>query len=448
MKIAVIGSGYVGLVASACFAANQHQVFCVDSDADKVARLRRGKIPIYEPGLERLVRLGTDTERLSFGTDMASAVRNAKIVMIAVGTPDGDGEGAQDLSSVFKVAEQIADSLGEHHCVVVTKSTVPVGTGDLVEAIIARRNPEAAFDVVSNPEFLREGSAIYDFQNPDRIVIGAETERARALMGQLYPRKYFGDAPVMYTGRRTSELIKYAANAFLASKIAFVNQVADLCERVGADVVDVSRGMGLDPRIGREFLRPGPGYGGSCLPKDTRALVRIARNHGSPAQMFEAVVTANDARKAGLADRVAAACGGSVAGREVALFGVTFKSNTDDMRDSPALPLIAALQAQGARIRAYDPAGMANAARLVKGVNFAEDAYGCADGADVAVLVTDWMQFRNLDLARLRSVLREPLVVDLRNLYDPAEMREAGLTYVGIGREAEIVPCQAREAAE
>jgi UDPglucose 6-dehydrogenase len=445
MKIAVIGSGYVGLVASSCLADMDHHVCCVDCDAAKIEQLRAGGLPIHEPGLQELVARGISTGRLTFGTDLAAAVGAAKIVFIAVGTPDGNGDGKPDLSSVFTVAADIARAL-RGYCAIVTKSTVPVGTGDVIERILAAHCSRAFFDVVSNPEFLREGRAIHDFKNPERIVIGTKQDRAQALMARLYAPAHFGRAPVLFTSRHTAELMKYAANAFLALKVAFINDVAELCEYVGADVEDVTHGMGLDVRIGREFLRPGPGFGGSCLPKDTRALVQMAQECGAPRGLFEAIVTANQARKDGLAKRVISACGGSVRGLEIALLGLTFKSDTDDMRESPAVPLIAALQANGAQVRAYDPAGMKNAARIVDGVKFINDPYTCVRGAHAIVLLTDWLEFQQLDLRRLRQFAAEPLLIDFRNMLDPANVARSGLTYVSVGRNIVVAKRKTRRS--
>uniref|UniRef100_Q07KU9 UDP-glucose 6-dehydrogenase n=1 Tax=Rhodopseudomonas palustris (strain BisA53) TaxID=316055 RepID=Q07KU9_RHOP5 len=432
MDIAVVGSGYVGLVAGACLASLGHCVICVDRDADRIARLNAGEVPIHEPALDRLIAVGLAGGALRFGTSLAEAVLVSEIVFIAVGTPTG-GDGSADLSCVREVVREISDVLPGPR-VIVVKSTVPVGTGDEIELILGERHPPKMYDVVSNPEFLREGRAVADFLQPDRIVIGAATVRGRAAMKRLYDPAQFADAPVLFIARRSAELTKYAANAFLASKVAFINDVSDLCERAGADVQDVAHGMGLDPRIGPDFLRPGPGYGGSCFPKDTRALLRIARDLGAPDEMFSAVVAANEMRKRSLAQRVVAACGGSVAGLEIALLGLTFKADTDDMRESPALALIAGLQGRGARVRAYDPAGMSNAGRLTRNVAFAKDAMSCVEAADAAVVVTDWPEFAGLDLANLAVAMASPLLIDLRNVFDPDAAAARGLSYVGVGR--------------
>jgi len=434
MRVTVVGSGYVGLVASACLANLGHDVNCVDHDAAKIKTLLAGDVPIYEPGLDTLIAAAVRDGKLTFGTSLKAAMKGAEIAFIAVGTPDRKDDGKPDLTNVYAVAGQIGDVLTSH-CVVVNKSTVPVGTGDVVEKILSERCSRSLFDVVSNPEFLREGHAIDDFNKPDRIVVGVETEKARAVMAQLYSPDQFGEAPTLYTRRRTAELMKYAANAFLAAKVAFINDIAELCEHVGANVDHVSQGMGLDVRIGKEFLRPGPGFGGSCLPKDTRALVRAARECGAPSTLFNAIVHANESRKRDLAYRVMAALGGSVAGRVIALLGLTFKANTDDMRESPALALIKGLQDQDAKVRAYDPAGMPNASRMVDGVSFAGNPYDCVEGASAIVLVTDWPEFKNLDLSRMRDSAAEPIILDLRNLYNSLEMQEGGWTYFGTGRE-------------
>ncbi|HVV94954.1 MAG TPA: UDP-glucose/GDP-mannose dehydrogenase family protein [Hyphomicrobiales bacterium] len=435
MHLAVVGAGYVGLVSGACLADFGHSVVCVDVDADRVARLRAGEVPIYEPGLPDLIARNVAAGRLAFATELGPAVAAAAAVFIAVGTPSRRGDGAADLSYVYATAKEIAAAL-DGFTVVVTKSTVPVGTGDEVEAIIRAARPEADFAVASNPEFLREGAAIEDFKHPDRIIVGIDDERAREVMTEVYRPLYLNAAPLIFTSRRSAELTKYAANAFLATKITFINEMADLCEKVGANVQDVARGIGLDRRIGSKFLHAGPGFGGSCFPKDTLALVDTARRNGAPTRLVESVVAVNDARKAALAGRVAAACGGSVAGRTVAVLGLSFKPNTDDLREAPALPLIAALQAAGAAVRAYDPVAMAAARPLLTGVAFAADAYNCAAGADALVIVTEWEVFRALDTGRLRRVMRAPVLVDFRNIYRPDEMRRAGFAYHGIGQPA------------
>ncbi|MGE5547219.1 MAG: UDP-glucose dehydrogenase family protein [Solirubrobacterales bacterium] len=433
MRIAMIGTGYVGLVSGTCFSEFGVDVVCVDKDQRKIDLLHQNVMPIYEPGLDELVASNVKAGRLSFTTDLKSAVKGADAVFIAVGTPSRRGDGHADLSYVYAAAEEIADAM-DGYTVIVTKSTVPVGTGDEVEKIIRNRRPDAQFDVVSNPEFLREGSAINDFMRPDRVVIGTESEQARAVMKQLYRVLYLIETPIVFTSRRTSELIKYAGNTFLATKITFINEIADLCEAVGADVHDVAKGIGLDGRIGKKFLHPGPGYGGSCFPKDTLALVRTARDAGAPLKIIETVVAVNDERKLRMADKVVAACGGSVKGKSVAVLGLTFKPNTDDMRDSPSLAIVPALKEAGARIRAFDPEGTAEAKKLLPEIEYCEDAYAAMDGADCVVVVTEWNEFRALDLKRIKSLLKAPVVVDLRNIWDPAEMRGAGFSYSSIGR--------------
>jgi UDPglucose 6-dehydrogenase len=433
MKIAMIGSGYVGLVSGACFADFGHVVTCVDSNRDKIDALEAGQIPIFELGLDALVAANRKAGRLFFSTDLKAATRAADAVFIAVGTPSRRGDGHADLTYVYAVAEEIARAV-EGFTVVVTKSTVPVGTGDEVEAIIRRVNPSADVAVVSNPEFLREGAAIADFKRPDRIVIGFEDPRAREVMDEMYRPLYLNQAPILYTSRRTSELTKYAANAFLATKITFINEIADLCEALGADVQDVARGIGLDNRIGRKFLHAGPGYGGSCFPKDTLALIRTAQEAGAPARIVETVEAVNKARKLRLAARVEKACGGSLPGKRIALLGLAFKPNTDDMRDAPSIDLVAGLLAAGARVSAYDPESMAQARPLMPGVDFHDDAYACVEGADALVIVTEWDAFRALDLARVKTALKAPVVVDLRNIYRPEDMRRRGFAYSSIGR--------------
>ncbi len=433
MRVAMIGTGYVGLVSGACFADFGHTVTCVDKDASKIDRLRQNIMPIYEPGLDDLVATNVKGGRLSFATDGAEAIRSADAVFIAVGTPSRRGDGHADLSYVYAAAEEIAD-LMQGFTVVVTKSTVPVGTGDEIERIIRERHPDADFAVVSNPEFLREGAAIGDFKRPDRVVVGTDNERARAVMAELYRPLNLNETPIMFTGRRTSELIKYAANAFLAMKITFINEVADLCEAVGADVQQVARGIGLDNRIGSKFLHAGPGYGGSCFPKDTLALVRTASDAGSPVRLIETTVAINDARKKAMADRVAEALGGDLKGRTVALLGLTFKPNTDDMRDAPSLDVAPALIARGATVQAFDPEGMEEAAKLLDGVIFKNGPYDAVEGADVAVILTEWNQFRALDLDRIKLLLKQPVMVDLRNVYRPDDMKARGFRYSSIGR--------------
>ena len=433
MRIAVIGTGYVGLVSGTCFSEFGVSVVCVDKDADKIARLRSGEMPIWEPGLEALVAANAAAGRLVFTTDLGAAVRGADAVFIAVGTPSRRGDGHADLTHVFGAAEEIGRALSGP-AVVVTKSTVPVGTGREVAAILSRVCPHGQFEVASNPEFLREGSAIEDFMRPDRVVIGADSERAREVMRQLYRPLYLIETPIVFTDIETAELIKYAANAFLATKITFINEIADLCERVGADVQDVARGIGLDGRIGRKFLHAGPGFGGSCFPKDCTALVRTAREAEAALSIVETVVRVNEARKARMADKIVAACGGTVAGKTIAVLGLTFKPNTDDMRDAPSLSILPPLAAAGASIRAFDPEGIAEARKLLPGLVYCRDAYETMEGADALVLLTEWNEFRALDLGRVGGLLKEPLVVDLRNIYDPAEMTAAGLAYVSIGR--------------
>ncbi len=419
MRIAIIGSGYVGLVSGACFADFGHAVVAVDNDPDKVAMLRRGEMPIFEPGLADLVASNVRAGRLSFTTDLAAAVASAAVVLIAVGTPSRRGDGHADLSYVYGAAREIAANLSGP-TVVVTKSTVPVGTGDEVERIMREIDPGAEVSVASNPEFLREGAAIEDFKRPDRIVLGVEDDQA----------------PIVWTSRRTAELTKYAANAFLATKITFINEIADLCEQVGADVQEVARGIGLDKRIGPKFLHAGPGYGGSCFPKDTLALIKTGQDHGASLRIVEAVAAVNDQRKRSMAKKVTAACGGSLRGKVIAVLGLTFKPNTDDMRDAPSLSLISALQDGGAIVRTYDPEGMEAARRLLDGIAFASDPYECADGADALVIVTEWDAFRALDLGRIKTLMRAPVLVDLRNIYPPEEAARHGFSLIGVGRKS------------
>jgi UDPglucose 6-dehydrogenase len=433
MKVVMVGTGYVGLVSGACFAEFGVTVVCVDKDVSKIERLERGEIPIYEPGLDDLVAKNVRAGRLSFARDLAAAMDDADAVFIAVGTPSRRGDGHADLTYVYAAAEEIARHL-DGYTVIVTKSTVPVGTGREVERIIRGARPDADFDVCSNPEFLREGAAIEDFMRPDRVVIGTESGRAREVMRRLYRPLYLIETPIVMTTLETAELIKYAGNAFLATKITFINEIADLCEKVGADVQDVAKGIGLDGRIGRKFLNAGPGYGGSCFPKDTLALVRTAQQAGAPVRLVETVVDVNDRRKKAMAARIVEACGGSVAGRTVAVLGVTFKPNTDDMRDAPSLDVVPALLAAGATVRAYDPVGMEQAARLMPGVDWAKDAYACMAGADCVAILTEWNEFRALDLERVAGLLARPVMIDLRNIYKPTEMREAGFEYHSIGR--------------
>ena len=431
MRVTMIGSGYVGLVSGACFADFGHRVTCVDTDAEKIARLRKGEIPIFEPDLDRLVAANSREQRLDFTTDLRGPVAAADAVFIAVGTPSRRGDGHADLSYVHAAAADIATAL-TGFTVVVTKSTVPVGTGDEVERIIRQARPDADFAVVSNPEFLREGAAIQDFKHPDRIVVGTDDDRARKLMAELYRPLYLNQAPILYTSRRTAELIKYAANAFLATKITFINEIADLCEKVGADVQQVARGIGLDNRIGSRFLHAGPGYGGSCFPKDTLALIKTGQDYEAPVRIVETVAAINDARKRGMFRKVAAALGGSLRGKVIAVLGLTFKPNTDDMRDAPSIPLITALTDMGAKVRAYDPVGMTQARHMLSGIEFCDGPYACADGADALVIVTEWEQFRALDFDRLKAVMNSAVLVDLRNIYRPEEIE--GFAYHGIGR--------------
>ena len=437
MRVAMIGTGYVGLVSGACFADFGHVVTCIDKDPSKIERLERGEIPIFEPGLDDLVAANVEEGRLFFTLESAEAIRNADAVFIAVGTPTRRGDGHADLSYVYAAAEEIA-GLIDGFTVVVTKSTVPVGTGDEVEAIIRRVNPNADFAVVSNPEFLREGAAIGDFKRPDRVVIGVNdgetAPRAREVMGELYRPLNLNESPLLFVGRRTSELIKYAANAFLAMKITFINEMADLCEAVGADVQQVARGIGLDKRIGSKFLHAGPGYGGSCFPKDTIALVRTAQQYGAPVRLIETTVEVNDARKKAMAGRVETTLGDSVAGKTVALLGLTFKPNTDDMRDAPSLDIAPALIAAGARVQAFDPEGMHEAGKLLPGVSMKANAYDAVEGADAVVIITEWDQFRALDLDRVKLLMNQPVLVDLRNVYRPEDMLKRGFRYSGIGR--------------
>jgi UDPglucose 6-dehydrogenase len=433
MRIAMIGTGYVGLVSGACFSEFGIDVVCVDMDVEKIARLKDGVMPIYEPGLEAQVASNVSAGRLSFTTDLAAAVASADAVFIAVGTPSRRGDGHADLSFVHGVAAQIAKAL-DGYTVVVTKSTVPVGTGNDVEQIIRETRSNAEFDVVSNPEFLREGSAIEDFMRPDRVVIGTDSEEAQVLMRALYRPLSLIETPILFTNRETAELIKYATNAFLATKISFINELADLCEVVGADVRDVSRGMGLDGRIGRKFLHPGPGYGGSCFPKDTLALVRTAQEAGAPIRIVEAVVDINSKRKKSMAKRVVTACGGSVEGKLIAVLGLTFKPNTDDMRESPSLDIIPALQLAGAEVRAFDPAGMEEAKTLLDDVTWCTDAYDALNGTDAVVIVTEWNEFRSLDFARMKETMKSPILVDLRNIYDAEDVVSSGIAYSCVGR--------------
>jgi UDPglucose 6-dehydrogenase len=433
VRIAIIGSGYVGLVSGACFADFGHIVTCVDKDAGKIAALEAGKMPIYEPGLEGLVERNRAEARLAFSTDLADAVKTAAAVFIAVGTPSRGDAGEVDLQFVHSVAREIAPAI-EGFTVVVNKSTAPVGTSDEVEKIIRGARPDVDVAVVSNPEFLREGSAIYDFKHPDRIVVGSEEPRAHVLLHEIYRPLYLNSAPFLFTTRRTAELIKYASNGFLAAKVAFINEIADICERTGANVQDVARGMGLDNRIGGKFLHAGPGFGGACFPKDTLALAYTARALGAPTRIVEAVASANSERKKRMAEKIVDACGGSVDGRTIAVLGLSFKQNTDDIREAPALDILRALLEFGAKVRVYDPQAMEQAKPLFPEATFCRNAYDCAQGTSALAIVTEWDAFRALDLDRLRQALAEPVVVDLRNIYSPAEMRRRGFRYLSIGR--------------
>jgi UDPglucose 6-dehydrogenase len=433
MHLAMIGAGYVGLVSGACFADFGHHVTCIDTDEEKIARLRRGEIPIYEPGLAEIVSANVQQKRLSFSTELAAAVRAADVVFITVGTPSRRGDGHADLSYVYAAAGEIAGAL-DGFTTIVIKSTVPVGTGDQVEQIIRERRPDGEFAVVSNPEFLREGAAIRDFKLPDRIVVGANEERARQVMAEVYRPLYLNAAPILHTERRTAELVKYAANAFLATKITFINEIADLCEKVGANVQEVARGIGLDNRIGAKFLHAGPGFGGSCFPKDIAALVRTAQDNAVPLRILEAVGSVNDIRKRAMALRVANLLGGQLRGKTVAVLGLTFKPNTDDMRDAPSIALITALFDMGARVRAYDPVGMEQAKALLPDVVYCESPYSCAEAAVALVIVTEWEQFRALDFGRLRACMTNPALLDLRNVYTPDEVTRHGFAYDSIGR--------------
>lgn len=433
MKIAMIGSGYVGLVSGACFADFGHDVVCVDKDASKIERLNANIMPIYEPGLDALVKTNVDAGRLKFSTDLTASVDGCDAVFIAVGTPSRRGDGHADLSYVYAAAEELAGAIGPK-TVVVTKSTVPVGTGDEVERIIAETNPSLEFAVVSNPEFLREGAAIGDFKRPDRIVVGSEVEWAREVMRAVYRPLFLNESPLLFTSRRSSELIKYAANAFLATKIMFINEMADLCEKVGADVQDVSRGIGLDNRIGSKFLHAGPGYGGSCFPKDTLALLKTAQDHETPVRIVEAVVQANDLRKRAMGRKIINALGGDVRGKKVALLGLTFKPNTDDMRDAPSIAIVQTLVDAGAVVHAHDPEGMAEASKILPEVVMTTGAYAAATDADAVALVTEWDAYRALDFAKLLSVMKGNALIDLRNIYRPAEAEAAGFAYSSVGR--------------
>jgi len=434
MRVTMVGTGYVGLVSGACFADFGHQVICVDKDVGKIDRLHQGIMPIFEPGLEDLVASNVKAGRLSFTTDLSEAVKEADTVFIAVGTPSRRGDGHADLSYVEQAAREIAEHM-KGYTVVVNKSTVPVGTGDLVQSIMSEVNPKGDFSVVSNPEFLREGAAIGDFKRPDRVVVGTNDERASQVMRELYRPLFLNETPILFTDRRTSELIKYAANAFLAVKIAYINEMADLCEQVGANVQEVARGIGLDNRIGKKFLNAGPGYGGSCFPKDTLALMRTAQEAHAPVTIVEATVASNTNRKKRMAGKVIEACGGDVQGKTIGILGLTFKPNTDDMRDSPSLDIVPALIAAGATIRAYDPEGMEEAKKELPGIEMVGGPYEVADNADAIVILTEWDQFRALDFERIATQMKQPVMVDLRNIYNPNDLRQDGFTYVSIGRK-------------
>ncbi len=433
MRIAMVGTGYVGLVSAACFSEFGIEVVCVDKDAGKIDRLNAGEIPIYEPGLDTMVSANSAAGRLKFTTDLAQAIEGADAVFIAVGTPANPRDGSADLSILHEAARAIAECLSDY-TVVVTKSTVPVGSGRKVASIIREANPSAEFDMVSNPEFLREGAAINDFMRPDRVLIGTNSNRAREVMAAIYRPLYLIETPIVFTSLEAAELTKYAANAFLATKISFINEMADLCEAVGADVHDVARGIGLDGRIGRKFLHPGPGFGGSCFPKDTRALSHSAHAAGKPSRIVDAVIAVNDDRKKDMARRVVEQCDGSVAGKTIAILGVTFKPNTDDIREAPSLEILPTLQEAGAKIRAFDPAGMDNAREVMTDVTWCESAYEAATGADAVVIITEWNEFRALNLERMRELMTTPVMVDLRNIYNPDEMAIAGFRYSCVGR--------------
>ena len=436
MRITIIGAGYVGLVSGACFADFGHQVTCVDKDASKISALQRGKIPIFEPDLDRLVQSNVKNGRLDFATDLTGPVREADAVFIAVGTPSRRGDGHADLSYVYAASREIAAAV-DGFTVVITKSTVPVGTGDEVERLIRETNPSADVAVASNPEFLREGAAIRDFKFPDRIVVGTQDERARKVVSEIYRPLYLNKAPLIFTSRRTAELIKYAANAFLATKITFINEIADLAEKVGADVQEIARGIGLDNRIGTKFLHAGPGFGGSCFPKDTRALIKTAQDHEAPMRIVEAVLAVNENRKRAMARKVASVFGGTLRGKTISVLGLTFKPNTDDMRESPSIPLITGLQDLGAKIRAYDPEGMEQSKTELSEICYCDGPYSCAEGADALVIVTEWEQFRALDLDRLKRAMAQQIIIDLRNIYEPQDLIAHGFRYESIGRSTQ-----------
>jgi UDPglucose 6-dehydrogenase len=433
MRIAMIGTGYVGLVSGACFSDFGHVVTCIDKDTGKIRELQKGKLPIFEPGLDALVASNVAAGRLSFTSESAAAVRAADAVFLAVGTPSRRGDGFADLSFVYDAANEIAPEI-EGFTVIAIKSTVPVGTNDEVDAIVRKLRPDADFTVVSNPEFLREGAAIEDFKHPDRVVVGTDDERARQIMRELYRPLFINETPMLFTGRRSAELIKYASNAFLATKVTFINEMADLCEKCGADVQEVARGMGLDRRIAGKFLHAGPGFGGSCFPKDIAALAAIGQRYEVPTKIVATVMAVNDARKRAMVTKVVCACGGSLQGKTIAVLGLTFKPNTDDMREAPSLVIVPSLEAQGARVRAYDPHGMAEARKLMPQLETTTDPYACIEGADAMLILTEWDQFRALDLDRVKKALRNPMVIDLRNIYRPAELAAKGLSYVSVGR--------------
>ena len=441
MQLVIVGAGYVGLVSGACFSDFGHVVTCIDSDPSKINHLNSGGVPIFEPGLEALVARNVQAGRLSFSSQLEPAIRSADVVLIAVGTPARRGDGFADVSFVMDAARKIAPAL-PGHAVVVVKSTVPVGTGDQLEQEIWRLRKSHDIAIVSNPEFLREGAAIEDFKRPDRVVIGTEDERARRVMRELYRPLFINETPILFTGRRSAELIKYASNAFLATKITFINEMADLCEKTGANVHEVARGIGLDRRIGSKFLHAGPGFGGSCFPKDTAALVSTANHYETGMKIVEAVIGVNQARRLAIVDKIVAACGGSVAGKVLAVLGLTFKPNTDDMREAPSLVILPGLEAKGAEVRAYDPAGMDAARALMRGLATAPDPYSCVEGADALIILTEWDQFRALDLDRVKAALRGNIVVDLRNIYQPADMTAKGFYYVSIGRPSPPSPSE------
>jgi UDPglucose 6-dehydrogenase len=435
MKIAIVGTGYVGLVTGACLADFGHEIMCVDRDSAKIASLNDGHVPIFEPGLAELIQSNRRQQRLGFTTSIATAITDADVIFIAVGTPRRESDGHADLSHVYGAAREIGRALRQH-AVIVTKSTVPVGTSDEIERIIQDCNPPAGFAVASNPEFLREGAAIRDFKYPDRIVIGTAGDKAREIMAEVYRPLFINHAPLMFTDRRTSELIKYAANAFLATKITFINEIADLCEAVGADVQSVARGMGLDNRIGTKFLHAGPGYGGSCFPKDTLALVKSGHDHGAPQRIVEAVVQINDQRKRAMARRIIHACGNDVRNKKIGILGLTFKPNTDDIRDSPAISIVTALQDGGAQIVAYDPHGMDQFRAKFPDITYASDAYECSRGVSALVITTEWEAFRALDLKRIKALMATPALFDLRNIYRPEDAARHGFTYESVGRKS------------